>query len=261
MEAIYQLPPILQGSTENQLQQLRDYLVRIVRQLPTAAQAEQAAAQTAAQTAAAGRGGAGSVDAAALRGQAVALKALIVKTADRIYETIDVLETRLGSTYVAQSDFGTYQETVDTRITTTARETVESYDFQSQIDAVAGSLAQYKTAIDGEIRRGFLPDPDHSGEYIFGIAVAQKIVTTGTTRVNAADGMSYEGLDLDRMAALGLYTASGWQFWINGVKAGWFDAADGLLHAPRIVVENELKIGADWLLTGSNGFGVRYMGG
>ena len=256
MNTIYELPPMLNGSAERQLGQLRDYLVRLVRELPTETQLTQAV-PAAAQTAGPGAASASPAGAAALKTDARLLKALIVKTADRIYEYVDRITQELSAVYLAQSDFGSYLETVDATIETTARGVVESYNFQSQLDAVSGALARYSEKIDGEIRRGFIPDPDHSGEYIFGIAVAQKIVTTGVTRTNAADSLVYEELNLDRMSALGLYTATGWQFWINGNKAGWFDAEDGMLHVPQIVVESELKIGADWLVTSSGGFGIR----
>ena len=60
---------------------------------------------------------------------------------------------------------------------------------------------------------------------------------------------------------LGLYTATGWQFWINGSKRGWFDSEDGMLHVANIVVEDKLQIGDGWLMTTTGGFGLRYTGG
>ena len=57
------------------------------------------------------------------------------------------------------------------------------------------------------------------------------------------------------------YTATGWQFWINGSKKGWFDSADGMLHAGNLQVEQLLQLGADWVLSTAGGFGLRYLGG
>ena len=58
-----------------------------------------------------------------------------------------------------------------------------------------------------------------------------------------------------------LYTATGWQFWIAGAKRGWFDSRDGMLHAANLAVENSLRLAGGWLLTGTDGFGVRWTGG
>ena len=258
MNTIYELPPMLTGSAEQQLRQLRDYLVRLARELPTEAQIAHSAVQA---VGGAAKGGPDAVQTAMT--QAQNLKALIVKTADEVHHEIDRAVSALSETYLAVSDFGSYAETVQTTIEQTARAMIESYHFSAAIRALGernAALESSLTQIGGEIRRGFVPDPERVGEHIFGIAVAQKIVTTGASLVNADDGLSYDGLDLAGMQALGLYTSTGWQFWINGRKAGWFDAADGMLHVPQIVVEESLQIGDDWLVTSTGGFGIRYAG-
>ena len=75
MNPIYSLPPILRGSAEEQLRQLRDYLVRMARQQGAEA------AVTVAPGGAATTAAAQSVEDA--RKQAAALRSLIVKTAER----------------------------------------------------------------------------------------------------------------------------------------------------------------------------------
>ncbi|MBR2583265.1 MAG: phage holin family protein [Oscillospiraceae bacterium] len=60
---------------------------------------------------------------------------------------------------------------------------------------------------------------------------------------------------------LGLYTSSGWQFWINGVRRGWFSSQDSMLHVSNIVAEEKLRAGPDWEISASGGFGLRYIGG
>ena len=258
MNGPYQLPPILNGTAENQLLQLRDYLVRLARDLPTEEQIAQATEKAVSQ---AKRSGPDAVQTA--MSQAQNLKALIIKTADEVYHEMDRVVSSLSEVYVAISDFGEYTETVQTTIEQTAKETVESYNFTAAINAVASSVGDLQTQItkiDGEIRRGFVPDPDHAGEYIFGIAISQNIVTTGTTLQNADDGLLYEEMDLTKMKALGLYTATGWQFWLGDQKAGWFDSTDGMLHVPLIAVETSLKVGGDWIIENNNGFGIRYIG-
>lgn len=257
MSGVYELPPILSGSAENQLRQLRDYLVRMARELPgpDSGKIEAAVAEAVQRS---GRSS-GQDAAAAARSQAARLKDLIVKTADEIYTAMDRIETDMSGLYVAKSDFGEYTETVETTIVQTARDTVESFNFQAQIDAATADrsrLEQYLTQISGEIRRGVIIDPD-SGDPVLGIAISQNLSFTGNTQTEA--GLVY--YELTPGQTFGLYTSTGWQFWINGVKRGWFDSEDGMLHVAQIVVEDRLQLGDGWLMTSTNGFGVRYIGG
>lgn len=78
MNTIYELPPILRGSAENQLAQLRDYLVRMARQ---GAESAVTVSPGGAVVPAAQAVPAQSAEDA--RRQAAALRALIVKTSER----------------------------------------------------------------------------------------------------------------------------------------------------------------------------------
>ena len=72
--------------------------------------------------------------------------------------------------------------------------------------------------------------------------------------------MEREGLryyELSPGSTLGLYTATGWQFWISGSKRGWFDSADGMLHVTNLAADSSLRLGGDWLLTADGGLGIR----
>ena len=264
MNTIYQLPPMLSGSTQQQLGQLRDYLVRIVRQLPTETQLREAVNKSVETTARRG-----TVETAkAAQEQAGALKALIIKTADVIEHEMDLLETTLTGSYLAKSEFGTYLETNEAYIRATARGVVEEYNFTSQIETAS---EQIMTAIRGEILRGFIPnpayndDPAHEPQYIFGIAVAERIIIVtdedDPDRTMLIDGEEYSKIDMAATGTLGLYTSTGWQFWIGTQKAGWFDSKDGMLHVPNIVVESSALFGDSWLVTVDGGWGLRYIGG
>ena len=253
-----ELPPRLSGQSAQDLAALRDYLVRLVDTLPDAG--DTGLIDRAVKEAVSASAGAAEKTAAiSARSQAQAVKQLIIKTADEIYESIDRLETSLSATYLARSDFGDYTESVDTTIVQTARETVESYDYDARIEAVGGSvgdLAEALTRIDGELRRGLITDPE-TGEEALGIAISQSLSFTGATRTE--DGLTY--YELSPGQTLGLYTSTGWQFWIGGSKRGWFDSTDGMLHVAQIAVESRLQLGADWVITTAGGFGIRYTGG
>lgn len=101
MSEIYQMPPILSGSAENQLRQLRDYLVRMARQQGNADTSASAAGATAARQRqkASGQAAPGASSAVETveeaRKRAAALKALIVKTAERQQADKEELELRI----------------------------------------------------------------------------------------------------------------------------------------------------------------------
>ena len=145
------------------------------------------------------------------------------------------------------------------RMTATAREIVESYDYAQRIDAVGASLDaldSYLTAIRGEIRRGLITDPE-TGEQVLGIAVAENLRFTGQT--HDAEGLTY--YELSPGQTLGQYTATGWQFWINGAKRGWFDSADSMLHLTRLRAADSIDLGDSWRLSSAGGLGIKYIGG
>lgn len=193
------------------------------------------------------------------RRRASDLKALIVKTANEVYEYADRIVQELDSVYVAKSDFGEYTETIQTTIEQTARGTVESYGYTALIEGLRGDLGEldtYVTTINGQIRRGLVIDPG-TGEETLGIVISENLQFTGAE--HSEGGLTY--YELTPGQTFGMYTSKGWQFWINGVKAGWFDSADGMLHVAKIVVEDTLQLSGDWLITTTGGFGIRYIGG
>ena len=153
---------------------------------------------------------------------------------------------------MAISDYGSYYGRIDTQVRQTARETVESYRFSEAVEA----LERHMSELNGQIRRGLIEDP-LTHEIHLGIAVSESLSFTGQTQ-NVGGATYYE---LTPGQTLGLYTASGWQFWINGVRRGWFSSQDSMLHVSNIVVEDKLRVGADWEISSSGGFGLRYTGG
>lgn len=254
---MYELPPMLRGSEGEQIAALRDYLVRLARSL-------EGPDETALTTAAGGRAAAAKTARASLaeseqvRRRAAELRALIVKTADVIEREVEVLNRTLREDYLARSDFGTYQESIRTVIESTAREVVESYDYAAALEALGRdgeALLRSLTAIRGQIRRGLITDPE-TGETAMGIAIAEELRFTGQERTE--NGLVYS--ELSPGQTLGLYTATGWQFWINGSKRGWFNSVDGMLHVMNLAVEQSLALGGGWTVTMANGLGVRYLG-
>ena len=247
-----ELPPILSGSTQQQVAALRDYLVRLSQSLDSA----QSAAQTnsiAAVSSSKSPAAVGDRDSAGVK----ELRALITKTATTVKHQVDILSQSLHEDYLAKSDFGEFTEHIDALFTATARQVIESYDYEARIEALAAAGAETErhiTALRGEICRGIIEDPD-TGEIALGIAISENLSFTG-------EKVTENGIDYYRLSpgqTLGIYTSTGWQFWINGAKKGWFDSKDAMLHVGSIVVEEDMRISADWMISSSGGFGIRYL--
>ena len=241
-----EIPPQLQGSPEQQLAAMRDYLVRLAQSLEPVGRSAAAAAKTGAAA------GAQEKAAEQIRSTANSLKALIIKTADEITAYTDSRVESFESLYVAKSDYGSYYNQIETQVAQTARDTVESYHYTEAF----GEMNAYLTDLGGQIRRGVIEDPE-THEVHLGIAISEQLSFTGQTQTEG--GLTY--YELAPGQTLGLYTSRGWQFWINGVRRGWFSSEDSMLHLSNIVVENRLQFGSAWDVTNTNGFGLRYIGG
>ena len=162
-------PPILSGTALQQIAALRDYLVRRARDSDASvgagaldgpknsASVGEGLAPPAVGQAAVSQGGASPAPTAAHSESqipnsalpAAALRALIVKTADRVERQVELLSRSLHEDYLARSDFGDYQEQIDTLIRATARQIVESYDFTSRLSAADERLGELSGALTG----------------------------------------------------------------------------------------------------------------
>lgn len=265
MNGPYTLPPILSGTTEQQVSQLRDYLVRIVRQLPTEGEIDQAIVRSGTASGNTGYGG-GSETAASDRARADELRALIIKTANDVKKTADRIETTLTESYVAKSDYGDYYEQIESKVEQTARGTIEGYNFSELIEAAAAiGRETFLSQINGQIRRGLIVDPS-TQQNVIGIVVSQNLrflkKQDGTDDYEEYDGVKYYKVDQNEAKTVGIYTSAGWQFWAGTTRIGWFSSEDKLLHVPSMVVETKIKIGTEWEISAppSEGFGIRYVG-
>ena len=271
---MYELPPILNGNPTQQLASLRSYLVRMAQQLNGALGAEQALTAAPSVPVGAKAGAAlvtGKDGGEEIRKNARELRALIVKTADGLSGDIirsqdqqrlytDAAAEKLSSTLVAKSEFGTFTEKIESRISESARGVVESYNYDSLISSAEDSIAvlqSYMTSLDGEIRRGIVTDPE-TNEEVTGIAISQNLQFTGAV-VKGADGAEYYRLSSGQ--TFGLYTSTGWQFWIDGHKRGWYNSVDGMLHIANTAIEDTLQIGGAWRVLNEGGLGIKYTGG
>lgn len=198
------------------------------------------------------------------------LRALIESGDQAVVKYVDSKLEEYNSLYVAKSEYGTFTETINSRIETTAKGVVESYNYGSIIQGMQDSIGliqAYFTNITGEIRRGIVQDPS-TGDYVTGIAISQNLQFAGECGTddpnNPGDGFTYYYLTQNQ--TFGLYTSTGWQFWIDGYKKGWFDSEDGMLHVATIYVEEKIVHSGYWETKNSNingyhMFEISYIGG
>lgn len=270
-------PPMMTGDNSRDIANLRDYLFRMAKSLdPVIAATDSTGLSVSYQG---GRpvtkaASAASTEIKEVQKNAAELKSLIIKTANNVRtETVareqgdantligakDYVTEReavYGQTYVAQSEYGTFTQTVSREIEETNAGVSENYRLIEGITSNVSELQEYMRAVNGEILRGIVLDPS-TGQYAVGIAISQQINVKATMSQGAAaakpdDSQVYyeidNAIDGDAGQTFGLYTSTGWQFWINGAKVAWLDSldADGMLHVASVQVEKRVVHGGYW---------------
>ena len=261
----HELPPILKGTEQQQLAQMRDYLVRLSQSLDAVSSSTKTVIDRGSAAAQKTGGGtpSGTVTTEQLKEQANLLKSLIIKTADQIVQDAN-------NTYVISDQLGGYYEQAfESQVVTTVQGTIEDYNFYEIVSGIVGldAIQSFMTLVDGEIKRGVIEDPT-THQDVIGIAISQHMQFYSDTDPDhppeiGPDGQTYYRIQDDQ--TFGFYTSTGWQFWLNGQKVGWFDsqAADGALHIASAVVEQHIQMGDNWLIDvtdAGDGIGFRYIG-
>lgn len=186
------------------------------------------------------------------------LRTLIIKTADAVRAEQAALELRLQSTYVALSDFGDYQEEIDTRLTATAARIEQALSYYAELSdslhGVSEDFDAYRVDVQGYIRQGVI---GYDGAVpIIGIAMGRDLRVTGAKET--VDGTEYEVIDTS--SNMSIWTPDKLSFYINGAEAAYF--SNGALYVGTVVVKEKLVLGQDkWQITHDDGFTVRWIGG
>lgn len=186
------------------------------------------------------------------------LRTLIIKTADAVRAEQAALELRLQSTYVALSDFGDYQEEIDTRLTATAARIEQALSYYAELldslHGVSEDFDAYRVDVQGYIRQGVI---GYDGAVpVIGIAMGRDLRVTGAKET--VDGTEYEVIDTS--SNMSIWTPDKLSFYINGAEAAYF--SNGALYVGTVIVKEKLVLGQDkWQITHDDGFTVRWIGG
>ena len=158
---LFDNPPILQGGTDNKLQQLYSYLGTVsnqlnsivmdieIRQQKTTEQVQNAVKEKEQNKA---------------DSDFIKAKSMIIKTAELVRTEMQEIRTTLtGSVEAVSEQFGTYQETITNEIKATALGILQDYHITQRIESVESGLESLTNKYEGYIYTGILPNAQRAG--------------------------------------------------------------------------------------------------
>lgn len=185
------------------------------------------------------------------------LKSLIIKTADVVQAEMDVLKVSLESKYVAVSDYGTYQENIESQLTATAASIEQAISYHAELrDALGGvsdEFEDYTVEVQGYIRQGII---GYDGAVpVIGIAIGRDLTVTGSKET--VNGKTYDVIDTS--SNMSIWTPDKLAFYINGAEAAYF--SNGALYVGTVIVQTKLVIGKKkWQIDHANGLSIKWIG-
>lgn len=249
-------PPALRGQPESQIKEISSYLYRLAEMLNVALNNlnennfSSAAEVSGKKTSTAN---AQNIDIITSYNE---LRGLISNTAQVVYVEIDKMKTELEKQYVAMSnDWGTFQENVSSTIEATAESVVQSYNYDSELQALneqAAGFSAYKISTEGYIRQGFI-DRDENNVPIVGIAIGQGLTSTTVT----VNGTEYQQIDSN--ASCAFYTATKVSFRINGQEVAY--VSNRKLYIGDVEITGSVVLGSKWQISTNSGLTIKWIGG
>lgn len=178
------------------------------------------------------------------------LKSLIIKSANTVRSEMDALETKLQSTYVAYSDFGTFLEDIESSITATASGLNQAIAYYAELNSA--ELEQYRIETEGYIRQGIIGF--NGATPIIGIAIGQEIKAVEKT----VDGQIFNVIDTSKDMAI--WTKDKLSFYVSDVEIAYF--SNGALYSDEVIVKGSLFLDKNkWEISHTNGFIIKWVGG
>jgi hypothetical protein len=241
---LFETPPALTGTEAEQLERTYSYLYQLAEQLNHALSTIDAGNFSNAEAAQRVLSGTAEKEAEENATRLTQTRSLIIKTAEVIHQEMDVIQTNLIERYEAISeDFGRLEESLDARITATARGIVQEYNYSQAIEA----LQQYQTDISAYIKTGVIGE--ENGVPIFGVAIGKDIT-------QMVDGVE----TVNEMNKLATFTTEELAFWRNGIRVATY--ADGKMIIDEAVIRRTMTIGNYAFAVQVDGsFGIKYTGG
>lgn len=174
MSAAIRLPNITAQDYHGKLLQVQSYLFQLVQELNnTLSVFEKESAQAA--MASTSQSGVSEQD---KLNTFNSVKALIIKSADIVNAYYEEISRRLEGQYVAQSDFGSYTETTDQRITENSTEIEQLFSNVQEILSSVDTIENEIIRVNANIRTGLLYY-DADGVPVYGMEIGQRSEING----------------------------------------------------------------------------------
>ena len=170
------LPELSGGTEAEQLRRIQSYLYTLAQQLQFAFDtvSQEQAAVSAQEGVTAGKKTDTSVNFAAI-------KSLIMKSAQLTEHFGQQVEKRLTGLYVAQSQFGTYRQETEQRITANAQLIEQRFSNLQQLETAVTELQSAVLEVNATLRTGLLAE-DAEGRSIYGVEIGQQEWENGVIR-------------------------------------------------------------------------------
>ena len=244
-------PPALMGTEAQQISQMRSYLFRISEMLNSALTEQNVVLESTKQQV--NHAVSDSVFSEELDAQYSSVKSLIVKTADIVRSEFDLYVLNLSSNYIAKSEWGTYEEQIQSDITVGAEAVLQEIGYESTISDLKDGVAdfeEYKIQTNGYIQSGII---GYGGDNvpIIGIAIGQDLTSEKVT----IDGTEYNKIDMTKNLAT--YTSERITFWQNGREVAYISNSEMGITAVHIT--GKMTLGDNWEISHANGFAIRWI--
>ena len=170
------------------------------------------------------------------------IKGLIIKSADIVNAYYDEMKQRYDGEYVAQSDFGVFQQQVSQEITQNAEGISQLFTNVQSIESNVTSIESEVIASKAWINSGLL-GYDSGGSPIYGVEVGQRTTQGGTEIFNK----------------YARFTASGIYFYLPGATnaVAWMTGTK--LYITNAEITNTLKLGG-YIVDLSHGATFKWVG-
>lgn len=175
-EVEIRLPELSGGTEAEQLKRMQRYLFTLAQQLQFAF--DQVSQESG--TPESGQSGGRTVQKQEDTVNFSAIKALIIKSAELTQHFQEQVEKRLTGRYVAQSQFGTFQQETEQRLTANSLELHQQFTNVQQLETSVEGLRSAVLEVNASIRTGLLTQED--GQSIYGVEIGQQTYADGVIR-------------------------------------------------------------------------------
>ena len=233
-------PNITNGSAAEQLQQIKSYLYQLVEQLNMQTSSEEPGQS---QTVASGgtvsgqlQTGGGTEQVRSPESTFNQIKSLIIKSADIVDAYYTKMSEKFDSSYVAVSEFGTYQQTVTSEIEKSAKGLQEQF---SNIQSLVTDLGEKIIDTDATIRIGelFVVGDDNLEPEL-----GQTSLPEGSPVYGVEIGQATSEYGVEKFKKFARFTAYGMTLYDNNGNLTAY-ITDKRMHIPNVVVKTSMTRG------------------